>query len=573
MRTRRSACWVRHASWLVAALAAASLLISCTDSTPRSTVPEPGATVASRPTDTTPPGEPAPPADQADHPRRHVAWRHLKLRPGWGPDWNILDRATNAVQRLPLEDLAGQVIIARYRGTGAPLELVNELHLGGVVSFESNLGDAEQVRVTNAALQRGVRRAWPVWIGVDQEGGRVTRVQDGITPFPNQMALGAVDDVELTRRVNEAIGQGLATLGFNVDFAPVADVTAGAGDVTIRARSFGDDPEMVGRHATEAARALWTSGVIPVVKHFPGHGAATEDSHVSLPEISRRLRVMRHVDMEPFRVAVQAGVPAVMVGHLAVPALDPRLPASLSPVIIDEELRGRLGFDGLVVSDALDMGAVAGNDWDDDPAVLTLLAGGDVVLMPADPAAARAAIVAAVTEEHLARARLEQAAARQIALLLLRQRELRRITLPSVDGDGVATELARRSLVLIADRCSGALIEEPISPKGNHDAVQVFVEQARRAELTVGKGGTTIRFVGWDDSPPRSRGSKGLQPDVLVSVADATVLGKSDAPVRVAAWGWTPATMTALIELLQGHRASQGSLPVVVQGLVSCASS
>lgn len=491
----------------------------------------------------------------------HLARTRLGLRPGWGPSWASLDRAARFVRDLPLPDLAGQVIVARYPGTAAPVDLVNQLHLGGVVVFDSNVSSAAALGSALRRLQRESDRPWPLWLSVDQEGGIVTRVDDGVTPFPNPMALGATDDVDLTERVAAVSGHDLARLGFTANLAPVADVTT-PGDVTIRARAFGGTVPLVSRHARAYQRYLWESGLVPVVKHFPGHGAATDDSHLTLPTVPASLASLRRAGEAPFARLVAAGVPAVMVGHLRVPALDPRLPASLSPAVIDGELRRHLGFDGLVVTDALDMGAITGGSFRRSPAVLTLLAGADVVLMPANAASARAAIIDAVRADVLPRTRLEQAAARQIALLLEQQQRRRAAAARDVDGAPVATTLAERSLVVVAGACRGRLVGPAVRLRGEPDVVAAFRSAAARHGLRVGRTGPVVEFVGWSDTPRAGRIRRRQPPAVLVSTADAAVLDRSTVRTRVAAWGSTPATLDAVARLLVGDLAARGRLPV-----------
>ena len=341
----------------------------------------------------------------------------LGLRTGWGPTLDELDRAARLVGELRLPELAGQVIVADWRGTGAPTDMVRRLHLGGVIAFSDNVASTSQIRSVNARLRRTAHRPWPLFLAVDQEGGIVQRVRGAATGFPAFMSAGAADDLRLTRTAARASGAELRGLGFTVDFAPDADVTSGPADPTIGSRSVGSDPDLVAEHVVAAAQGYLDAGVLPVLKHFPGHGSVPADSHVGLPVQTRTLRVLRRIDLEPFRAGVAAGLPAVMVGHLDVRAVDPRVPSSLSRKVVTGLLRHDLGFDGLVVTDSLEMGAVS-RRGSARVAVQALRAGNDVALMPADPAAARAGLVEAVRSGALPRERLEQAAARQVALLL-----------------------------------------------------------------------------------------------------------------------------------------------------------
>ncbi|MGA9748531.1 MAG: glycoside hydrolase family 3 N-terminal domain-containing protein, partial [Nocardioides sp.] len=336
----------------------------------------------------------------------------LPIRTGWGPTADEIERARALVGDLTLRERAGQVILARYAGTAAPARLVNRLHLGGVVAFSANVAGAEQTRAANRALQRAARaagRRFPVSIAIDQEGGLVERFTSG-TRFPTFMSTGAAGDPRLTRAAAAASASELAGLGYTTDFAPVADVSVGRADVAIGSRAAGSSPDVVASHAVEASRGYWSRGVVPTLKHFPGHGALTTDSHLALPVQRRSVAQLDATDFAPFRAAVDAHLPSVMVGHIDVRAVDPGMPASVSRKVITGQLRERLGFEGLVVTDALDMRAVAQRFPSGRAAVRALAAGADVVLMPPSPLEARDAIVSAVRSGRLSSQRLVQAA-------------------------------------------------------------------------------------------------------------------------------------------------------------------
>ncbi|MDN4163088.1 glycoside hydrolase family 3 N-terminal domain-containing protein, partial [Nocardioides abyssi] len=220
----------------------------------------------------------------------------LGLGTGWGPTRAELDSAARRVGRLRLPQLAGQVVVARYAGTRAPTELVRRLHLGGVVVFDDNVAGPERLATALRRLQRGSGRGWPVMTAVDQEGGLVQRVGGAVTAYPSFMSAGAARDPALTRRAHRALGAELRGIGLNVDLAPVADVTVGPADPVIGSRSPGSDPGVVARHAVAAALGLRGAGVVPVVKHFPGHGSLTTDSHVALPVQTRTVPQLERVD-------------------------------------------------------------------------------------------------------------------------------------------------------------------------------------------------------------------------------------------------------------------------------------
>ena len=468
---------------LAAALLAMTLAVGCTASD------QPGVAGS------------APAGPRSDPP---TPAERLGLATGWGPSQGDLEAAARHAQRLSLRELAGQVIVAQWSGVEAPTALVRRLHLGGVIVFSDNVVSAGQVRAVNRRLQREVRRPWPVLISVDQEGGQVARVRGDVTRFPTFMSAGAAGDADLTREVHRASGGELRSLGFNLDFAPVADVTQGLADVAIGARSAGSDPDAVTEHALAAAEGLSEGGVLPVLKHFPGHGSVSADSHLTLPVQQRGRARLERVDWRPFEAGVEAGLPAVMVGHLDVRAIAPGVPSSLSRRVVTGALRGDLGFDGLVVTDALNMTAVTRSYGPAQSAVAALRAGGDVVLMPSDPTIARDGIVRAVRRGTLPRTRLEQAAARQIALLLHHRSEPA-APRPAGSSGALSQRLSATALTSVAGPCEGGAAPDRPIPLGEPVAVANFRIAAQRAGMSLG----TVDYVKPPPPrPPRPPGKK-----------------------------------------------------------------
>ena len=270
-------------------------------------------------------------------------------------------RGEAAVARMTLRQKAGQVIVASWSGTGSPAPMVRRLHLGGVVALEPNIASLSQIRRVNRSVARvAARRGYPAFIAVDQEGGVVRRVHLGVTPFPAFMSAGAADDPALTRRTARISAAEMRGLGFDVVLAPDADVSVGDRDAVVGSRAAGGRPDLVARHVVAAVDGIESAGVLPVVKHFPGHGSLDVDSHRGLPVQRRGMRELRATDLVPFAAAIRAQAPAVMTGHIAVRALDRDVPASVSRRVTTGLLRREMGFDGLVVTDALDMAGSAG---------------------------------------------------------------------------------------------------------------------------------------------------------------------------------------------------------------------
>jgi beta-N-acetylhexosaminidase len=347
-----------------------------------------------------------------------------------------------------LERLADAVLIPPFSGTVAPRWVLDALWRGlaGVTLFAPNMAAGPEAL---GALTRTLRAAAPdVLVATDEEGGDVTRVwYDTGSPYPGNAALGVVDDVALTERVHAAIGADLAALGINLDLAPCLDVLAAPQNPVIGTRSFGASPELVARHGAAAVRGLQAAGIAACAKHFPGHGATLLDSHAELALVPDGLAAVTDRDLPPFRAAVEAGVLAVMPGHLRVAGLTGELPASLSAAAI-ALLRAALGFDGVVVTDALEMRAVRDPFGIPGAAVRAVAAGNDLLCLGRDVPeegylAVRAALVRAVGAGDLPGSRLEEAAARVAGLR--RQLTARRAASPA-EPVGIGLAAARRAV-------------------------------------------------------------------------------------------------------------------------------
>ena len=326
-----------------------------------------------------------------------------------------------------------------------------------------NIDVPEQVRRLTEALQAAVRRLRlpPLLIGADHETGQLHAMGDGATPFAGAMALGAVGDIDLAERVAFAIGTELRAMGVNIAFAPVCDLATNRRNLVVGIRSLGDDPAAVGRLAAATVRGLQAAGVAATIKHFPGHGDPSGDSHLGLPVVERTADELRERELVPFADAIDAGARLAMTGHLAVPALTGRrdVPATLAPEVLRTLLRGDLGFGGVTVSDALDMGGISGVDGAGFDVASALGAGTDLLLCGPDPDA-RARIEAGLAHAA-ASGRID---AREATGASARVDDLRRWVVsfetPSLDvvgseeHRGLADELARRSITLIRDRAS-----------------------------------------------------------------------------------------------------------------------
>ncbi|MEV0590993.1 glycoside hydrolase family 3 protein [Nonomuraea cavernae] len=358
-----------------------------------------------------------------------------------------------------LRRLAAGTLLVAFQGTTAPGWVLRELEngLGGVTLFGFNVAGPDQLR----SLTTSLRGAGEPVVSLDEEGGDVTRLAYHVgSPYPGNAALGAVDDVELTQRVYRAIGSELAACGVNLDMAPDADVNTEADNPVIGTRSFGDEPALVARHTVAAVRGLQSVNVAACVKHFPGHGATRVDSHLAIPVVDVTPEVLRERELVPFRAAVEAGTRSIMTAHVAVPSLTGDLPATLSAAALTGLLRGELGYDGVVITDALDMAAITGGAGLGGGAVLSLAAGSDLLCLGPRPGyddvlRIIAEIVAAVGDGRLPLTRLEQAAARLADL----RAWFAAPGTPAAEQNGVGLHAARRAVRLTG---STAPLVEPL---------------------------------------------------------------------------------------------------------------
>jgi beta-N-acetylhexosaminidase len=506
-----------------------------------------------------------------------------------------------------------------FTGTDLPpsaARLIRDHDVPGVTLFRlHNIAGLRQVRELTASIQDArPPGAPPLLVASDQEGGQLIGLGEGTTPFAGAMALGASGDERLAERVARATGRELRALGVNVNYAPVCDVADNAANPALGIRSFGDDPQAVGTLAGATVRGLQGEGVAATVKHFPGAGAAAQDPHHELPRLPRTNSELAERELLPFRAALEAGARVVMTGHLALPDDPSGLPASLSSMVLRDLLRDELGFDGVTVSDALDMHAVAQGSAQIVDAVTALRAGEDVLLGTADEAAL------ARLEEGLAQARLrglieaddDTGATRRLNDL---RRWLEGFPQPPLDVVGcrehqdLAAELARRSITLV--RNDDRLL--PLTPAAGG---RIAVVQSEPADLTPADTSSTVpptlasairrghRNVDEILLPPNPGEADlaGLGPrlasaDIVVVgtvsanlVAAQAALGEAalasgkptiavalrtpwdlltypSARTYVCSYGILPPTMEALAAALMGVAPFAGRLPVAITGL------
>lgn len=374
-------------------------------------------------------------------------------------------RSVISKSAMTLEQAVGQQLLLTFEGREAPpdqfLEVLRRQHIGGVVLFRhKNMGNLAELRELTHALQRAAAESGqpPLLIAADQEGGQLIAV-DQTTPFPGNMALGAAGSDKLAYKVGRALGKELSAVGINVDFAPVCDVNSNPLNPVIGTRSFGEDSKLVARMSAALIRGLQSSGVAATAKHFPGHGDTSSDSHRGAPIVRHNAKRIRSVELLPFRAAVKSGVRLVMTAHIVMPALNGgsnELPATLSPRILRDLLRSKMRFNGVIVSDALDMHAMEQGSGYVAETMAAVAAGIDLLLFNHDlsrvePAysnlvqAARRGLISA-DEIH--------ASARRIMTLkkwIKRQPQESLAVIGCKEHLQLAREVARKSVTLVRD--------------------------------------------------------------------------------------------------------------------------
>lgn len=336
------------------------------------------------------------------------------------------DPVAEQMAAMTLEEKVGQLFIAGFYGTedGDYVDsLIRDCKVGGLIFFGRNVGTAEELVNLVNDLRAKNGDYIPLFFSVDQEGGTVERLPDEVSPLEDAYTYGQSGGSEVGYALGQVLARECAAFGFNLDFAPSLDIWSNPENTVIGTRAFGTTAEAVEAVGPWAAYGLMDGGVIPVVKHFPGHGDTAVDSHVGLPTVSKTVDELFTSELIPFQSAIEGregeGVPAVMVAHILMTAIDPEHPASLSQTVVTGLLREQLGFDGVVFTDDLTMGAITENYGLDEAAVLALEAGCDVLLVchnEGDLALARQAVLDAVAAGRLTEERIDQSVYRILSL-------------------------------------------------------------------------------------------------------------------------------------------------------------
>ena len=503
----------------------------------------------------------------------------------------------------------GQLMMIGFDGLTVDADLrrmIIDYHIGGVILFARNVQSPEQVAgLTNELQKTAIESRHPgLFIGIDQEGGRVARLTGttGFTEFPSAMAIAATGDPENARRMAAAMAAEMRAVGINVDFAPDLDVNNNPSNPVIGIRSFSSDPAKVAEYGIAFAQGLQENGVLAFGKHFPGHGDTSTDSHIDLPLIPHNRARLEEVELVPFRAAIQADFAGIMSAHVTFPAIDPTpgLAATLSRPVLTGLLRDELGYNGLIVTDSLEMGALAASGYPPQlGAPLALAVGADILLFNRGHVMQKEAftnLLQAVEDGKVSREQLD-ASVRRILEAKTRFGVLgpTLVADPSKAGESTATaehhmlalELARKAITLLKDDAS--LL--PLKPDE-----QLFVIETPAAKgLGFLLGGTTLEIKN-DPDANTITAALNMVPDgrkVIVATTDANIyagqvklvtelLAKTPhiilvsvrtpydisvlptVPTVLAAYGNNRPTHQAIADVLMGKSEAVGLLPVTL---------
>ena len=507
------------------------------------------------------------------------------------------------IAKMTIEEKVGQLIMVGFDGTQANEAIethIRERFVGGVVLFSRNIETPQQTAELTNQLQRlaeATTRQIPLFIGIDQEGGWVIRLKEGATVLPGNMALGATDSTELAERAGEITAVELAAVGVNLNFAPVMDVNNNPQNPVIDRRSFGESSELVSRLGVAYIHGLQRNGVLGTAKHFPGHGDTTVDSHFDLPTVNHNRERIHTLELHPFRAAIDAGVAAIMTAHIIYPAFDADRPATLSPAILTDLLRKELRFDGLIITDDMEMKAIDDRYRSGEAAVMAVEAGADIVMVlwsPTKQLEVFDALLSAVKSGRISQARLDQSVKR-----ILKSKEAafnRRFVDLDAVGRTVGTEahqqlaqtIASQAITVVRDREN--LLPLKLEPE---TSVLILSKSSTLFESFKAHHPNTV-----EARIPEKSEVEGILPQLIVQAENADVViagimnneqaafiqqvsvatttpvivialgspytlrGCPAASASLATYDIHAASVSAAIEVMIGAQAAQGKLPV-----------
>lgn len=301
------------------------------------------------------------------------------------PEKPEVDPIKLQISKMTLEEKIGQMVMAgidSYNFDENSRKIIQDYNVGGFIILGQNVQSTKQLlNLMNSLKSTNSNNKIPLFLSVDQEGGRIERLPSEFKKFPTNKTIGGINNEKFSFNVGSALGEEVKAFGFNMDFAPVLDINSNPKNPVIGDRSFGDNADVVTRLGIQTMIGIKSQKVIPVVKHFPGHGDTAVDSHIGLPTVNNDIARLKSFELKPFSEAVKNGADVVMIAHILMPKIDAQNPASFSKTIISDILRKQLNFNGVVITDDMTMGAIMKNYNIGEAAVKSVNAGSDIILV------------------------------------------------------------------------------------------------------------------------------------------------------------------------------------------------
>lgn len=362
------------------------------------------------------------------------------------PETKPVDQIKEQISRMSLDDKIGQMLIVGLEGydlNDNTKGLIEKYKVGGFIIFGENVQDSNQLlNLLNSLGKENSKNKVPLFLSIDEEGGRVTRMPKEFKRLPTNRAVGQINNVNFSYKLGRIIAEEIKSFGFNMSFAPVLDVNSNPKNPVIGDRAFGSDVNVVSSLGLQTMKGIQAGNVIPVIKHFPGHGDTNEDSHKDLPFVNSDFERLQNLELIPFKEAIKNGADAVMIAHILLPAIDKDYPASMSEANITGILRNNLKFDGVVITDDMTMGAITKNYKLGEAAVKSVKAGTDIVLVCHgynNQIEVINALKNAVLNEEISEKRIEESVYR---ILKLKQKyNLENKIIDSVDIDRINSDI------------------------------------------------------------------------------------------------------------------------------------
>lgn len=302
------------------------------------------------------------------------------------PQTETIDAIQEIIKNMTLDEKIGQMVmvgIDGYTNDAHSTEMIENFHVGGFILFKNNIKNTDQAQslINSLKDKNSSTSSIPLFFSVDEEGGRVSRMPDEFVKLPSNKVIGSRNNPDFSFEIGKVIGKEIKSLGFNMDFAPVLDVNSNPKNPVIGDRSFGNNAQLVNLLGVKTMQGLQSQNVISVVKHFPGHGDTSVDSHVGLPVVNNDMERLKKLELVPFENAIKNNVDVIMVAHILLPKIDAQNPASFSKSIITDLLRNEMNYNGLVITDDLTMGAITKNYKIEDAAIKAVNAGSNIILV------------------------------------------------------------------------------------------------------------------------------------------------------------------------------------------------